>query len=558
MSRREGSTRQSVISMQRNTEDLCSKEFDIVVVGAGIYGAATARDAALRGLSIAIIDGRDFCGATSANSLKIIHGGMRYLQQLDFPRVLESCCERRNMMRIASHLVHPMPSIMPTRGHLLKSREAMAAGLLLYEILTGKRNTLRDREKNIPRGRVISKSECLKIIPGLAGDGITGGVIWYDACAFNTERLVVSMVRSAVDSGAVACNYTRMTGFIGSSNRVKGIKAEDMLSGDEVEVRARLVINNTGPWVNETLNLLDAHTTKPLTGLSMAMNFVLKRQLFSSHAVGLSCPVETGSRERLLFFVPWGGRTMVGTYYRSHEGHPDRLHATEEDIDLFLADLNKAYPEGNLAKDDIALIHAGLLPTKHLTRDVRDPELLRHYRILDHGKHDHIEGLISVLGVKYTTARDVAEKTIDLACRKLRIDARPSSSAKNPMPGGDIGDFKGLLAEADLDNTARRLVYNYGMEYRNVVNGTGNLEDTLEGEVQFILDNEMPQTLSDLIFRRTDLAISGMPGDETLLRCARIMARHLGWDRSRIEEEVRQTKDVRFPGSETFNPPSPE
>ncbi|MFC1498527.1 glycerol-3-phosphate dehydrogenase/oxidase [Verrucomicrobiota bacterium] len=538
------------LNLQRNIQQLTEKEYDVLIVGCGIYGAAAARDAALRGMSVAIIDSRDFCGATSANSLKIIHGGLRYLQQMDIPRVLESVRERKLLMRTASHLVHPMPCIMPTRGYLLKSRAAMTAGLILNEILSCRRNISMDPQKYVPMGKTVSKSVCLSYVNGLDGRGITGGAIWFDGLAYNTERLVISMVRSAVDAGAVPANYVKMTGFIKTKNQIKGISAVDALTGNKLEIRAKVVINNTGPWANATLDMLDLHTTKPVMGLAMGMNFVLKRKIFSKYSVGLVCPRETSSKERLLFFVPWQNGTMVGTYYRSHEGTPDQLKVKAEDIDLFLADLNKAYPAGKFTNDDIALIHAGVLPTVENTSNIRDPKLSGHYAIIDHHSHDDISGLISVSGVKYTTARDVAKKTIDLALKKLNKSAGNSPTDKAHIAGADIKNFNNLLTDADARNIPRRLIYNYGTDYKKIIDGCENTEDTLDAEIRFVVSHEMPQTLADLIFRRTDFAAHGIPDDTMLRRCSEAMALSLGWDSKRISDEIRRVKSVKFPGSE--------
>lgn len=536
--------------MKRNISTLKTKQYDILIVGGGIYGASAAREAAMRGLSTAIIDSRDFCGATSANSLKIIHGGLRYLQKMDIIRTCESAREQKNMMRIASNLIHPLPCVMPTRPSLMKSKLAMFAGMLLYNILNCTGRKLDDPEKSTPTGYVVSKSACQKAAPHIESTNITGGAIWYDALAHNSERLVLNTIRSAVLAGADAANYLKMTGFLESNGNVEGIQTTDVLTGNEIEIKAKLVINNTGPWTNETLALLKIPVTLPIAGLAMGMNFVLNKNIFSEYAVGLSAPGEPGTSDRLLFFVPWQNQTMVGTYYRSHEGSPDTLQVTDSDIELFLADVNKAHHNAKLTKDNITMIHAGLLPTTIATQGIRDPKLSGHYTIIDHAKHDKINGLLSVLGVKYTTARDVAERTINIAEKKLGISPHTSTSSARPLPGGDIKDFNGLLAHADLNSIKQRLIFNYGSEYKDIVELANDNEDTLKGEIMFAVRNEMAQTLADLVLRRTDLAIHGIPSDEILQTCAQLMAEELGWNTERITAEIEKVKSVRFPGSE--------
>jgi len=254
--------------MKRDLQAMGGKTYDVLVVGCGIYGAFTAREAALRGLSVAVIDRKDFCGATSANSLKIIHGGLRYLQQLDVARVLESAKERYNLMRIAPHLVHPLPCAMPTRGFFMRSKPVMFAGMILNDIITCDRNQDIDPEKTIPRGRVISRDEFTQIVPGIDDRRFNGAAVWHDALCYNTERLAVIAVKAAVQGGADAANYTEMVKFARDGRRVSGAVVRDAFTGEEVTIKARLVINNTGPWTNETLGLLGEPVTLPVTGLA--------------------------------------------------------------------------------------------------------------------------------------------------------------------------------------------------------------------------------------------------------------------------------------------------
>ena len=201
--------------MKRDIAALADREFDLVVVGAGVYGAATAWDASLRGLSVALIDKGDFGSGTSFNSLKTIHGGLRYLQHADFTRMRESVRERRNLMRIAPHLVHPLPFLVPTyRGSLLKTRTVMRAALFINDLVSWDRNELADRQKHLPAGKALTRDACLEMAPGIERDGLTGGVLWYDAQMYNSDRLTLSFVLSAAKEGAVVANYVEATELI--------------------------------------------------------------------------------------------------------------------------------------------------------------------------------------------------------------------------------------------------------------------------------------------------------------------------------------------------------
>lgn len=526
---------------------LAGKEYDLVIAGCGAYGAFAAEDAALRGLSVAIIDRSDFCGATSANSLKIIHGGLRYLQKADIIRTRESAVERYNMFHMAPHLVHPLPCVMPTRKRFMRSKPVMFLGILLNDILSWDRNRNIDPEKRIPCGRIVSRRRLNEMIPGLADDDITGGAVWHDAYALNTERLIIGAVRTAVSAGADAANYVAMTSLFREGNKVSGINVRDTITGNAFTIRSKMVINNTGPFTITSPPA--ANITRPQGGISLAVNVILKKKLIDKYAAGLSCKAGSQKNERLLFFVPWHDVTMAGTYYISQNPDKETPAVTDEDIDSLIKDLNVAYPPAGITRDDIALLHAGLLPTKEpATTGIRDPGLMEHYQLIDHQTVDNIEGLMTVLGVKYTTARNVAEKTIDLACRKLAISPRLPRSAQTPLPGGNIDNFEDFMKEAVGKGISRQMAYNFGTEYTKVLElGKENpellkplsLTTTVTGsEAVFAVREEMAETLSDIVFRRTDLGAVGIPDNTALVNCASFVAREKGWSAGKITSEI--------------------
>ncbi len=479
--------------MQRDLKQLADTAFDVAIVGGGIYGAALAREAALRGLSAALIDKRDFCCATSANSLKIIHGGLRYLQQADLIRVRESVRERRAMLRIAPHLIRPLPCLMPTVG-VLKSKPAMFAGLLANDILSADRNHGLNADRRLPRGKIISRDELEALLPGYSGPG-TGAALWTDAVADDTERVVVEMVQAAVANGAQAANYVKMVGFLRNGDHVTGITARDQLDNAEFDIQAKLVINAAGPWSNAVLEKLDGRA-KPLPyALALGMNAVFRRELIPNYAAGLPCQEAGPDKGRLMFIVPWQNTTMAGTFYRHHQADVNAMAPTEGDTQRLLDQINSALPHAQLVQDDVTRIHAGLLPCKPDRPADSDPKLLRHYMLVDHTERDGIEGLITTLGVKYTTARDVAERTITLAAGKLGQKIRTSSSATVPLPAGDK-------------------------------------------EVSSAIHDEMAQTLADVVYRRTGLGATGAPSDDMLQACAKTMAEELDWDAARLTTEI--------------------
>jgi len=547
------SCRYSDHPMKRDLQKMASRNYDVVVIGGGIYGAAIAREAALCGLSTALIEKRDFCSATSASSLKIIHGGLRYLQQFDLPRLRTSVIERRAFLRTAPHLVHPLPCIMPTQGHTMKGREAMFLGLLLNEILSLDRNTLADPEKAIPRGRLISSDDVCRLVPGLSPTGITGGGSWNDAYTYNSERLVTALVRDAVESGADAANYLNCTGFKMSGGRITAVKARDELTGNAFDLSTNLVINAAGPWVNEILAAIPTVKAHAVNTLAMGMNFVLKRQLLPTSAAGLRFRRHTGESQRLLFLMPWRGHTLAGTYYRLHQGDADSMKVTEQDIDILLSDLTHAYPSAGITHNDIACVLPGLLPARHAQLVNDEPVLANHFSIIDHARRDATEGLVTVVGVKYTTARDVAERTLRQVLSKLGRPAVVSGSDRRPLPGGRIPDFVAGLNRAKSDTRCpppvmEHLFFNYGdetsallalgKENPSLLAQVDATTPVIGAEVVHAARTEMALTLGDVVFRRTDLGSAGRPSTGALAGCARIMASECGWDSARCATEI--------------------
>lgn len=493
--------------MQRNLKKFNGREFDVVIVGGGIYGAALVREAALSGLDAALLEKGDFCCATSANSLKIIHGGLRYLQQADIIRIRESVRERRAMLRIAPHLISPLPCLMPTAG-LFKSKPAMFAALLANDILSADRNRGVPSDRVLGRGRVVSKVElCRAIGPPYSVAG-NGAAIWYDAVADNTERIVVEMVKDAVAAGAVAANHATVTGLLRHDKKIIGVKVCDELSGSEFDVRAKLVINAAGPWSNKILAMTAGDVNPLKFDLALSMNAVLKRELIPEYAAGLPCQEPGPDRGRLMFIMPWHGVSIGGTFYRHFAQGADALKPTAQDVARLISQLNSALPGANITESDISRIHAGLLPCQAGRDPASDPKLLRHYSLIDHAQRDGIDGLLTVLGVKYTTARDVAARSIKLAARKLGKTIQLSQSDCRPLPG--------------------------------VANPP---PQELENVVADAIENEMAESLSDLIYRRTDLGGKGAPPEDILQQSAAIMATQKGWDTARTAREIESVHD---------------
>jgi glycerol-3-phosphate dehydrogenase len=549
--------------MKRNLKALGSNFYDLVIVGGGIYGAAIAWDAALRGLRVCLVEKSDFSSATSANSLKIIHGGLRYLQHADFRRMRESIREQRTLMRIAPHLVHPLPVLIPTYGHGFRGKEILSTAVLLTRLIGFDRDR-RGEPGCATWGRVVSRQEVLRLLPGIEPQGLTGGVIFYDAQVYNSERLLLSFLRSAAEAGADLGNYAEVTGFLEQADSVAGVKGRDALTGDHFEVRGRTVVLACGPWTDRVTSLLTRKKLRSSGGFAKAVNIVT-RLIFKTYAVGISARdgyrdshALRNKRNRLLFIAPWRDRSLIGTAYVDSDEDPDQLKVTGPDIQSFLDQINNACPAADLKREEITFVHGGLVPISS-SGSAEDVELAKHYRIRDH-QDEGVKGLISVIGVKYTTARDVAEKAVDQVFRSWGRKPPNSPSPLTPLHGGQIQRFDaflerqiagrphGLGAEA-----VRRLVYNYGSAYPEVLRYL-NFGDRclppaddftlLKAEVLHGVRMEMAQKLSDVIFRRTELGTAGHPGNQAVRACADVMSAELGWSPSRTQQELQEVNDL--------------
>ncbi len=553
--------------MNRDLAQLRGNHFDVIIIGGGIYGVTAAWDAALRGLSVALIEKDDFGSATSSNSLKIIHGGLRYLQHADFKRMRESIGERKTLMRIAPHLVHPLPCIMPTYGHAIKGKEVMTLALFLNDLIGFDRNGLKDPGKFMPRGRVASKEECQRIIPGIDEAGLNGGAIWYDCQVHNSERLLLAFLHSAVNAGAIVANYVEMTDFNRDGNRVTGVKVRDKFTGESFDISADLVINNAGPWLNKVLQRLNGHLPKAEVEMSAAMNLVVRKKLFDKFAVGISSKAESKDDDalvnkgsRLFFVTPWKEYSLIGTTHVHYDGNPEKFRIREQDIQAFIDEVNHAYPPANLQREDVLFFYGGLLPMDDVNEDTGDVNLLKSYKIIDHSQQAGIDGLLSVVSVKYTTARDVAEKTVDRACIKLGKKAK-CQTRTTPVHGGKIEhmeNYLGAEVARQPDSFAKKsiehLIQNYGSGYPAIVRYAEESEElkqpvsstspVLKAEVIYAVREEMAMKLADVVRRRTELGSSGNPGELALKTCARIMAAELNWDEQRVSAELAETRAI--------------
>jgi len=460
----------------------------VLVVGGGIHGAAAAWDAAQRGLGTALVEAADFGSGTSWNSLKTIHGGLRHLQRADLPGLRESMRERRALLRIAPELVRPLPFLVPTYGHGLKGREALAAAVRLNDLLTPDRSGGVREDRRIPASRALSRGEVLALLPGLSADGLTGGVEWTDAQVESSERLLMGFLHAASAAGAVLANRAEAVALERDGARVRGVRLRDGVKGGLAVARARVVVVATGPGLDGLLR----ESGIPPRGIPLqaAWNLVLRRSPIEGRAVGAP------SRGRYLFLVPWRDRAIVGTGYAD----PD---AAEAAIRSFREDVDRAFPWAAIRENDVTLVHRGQVPGRH------GGALFTRSRVIDHESEDGVAGLLSLVSAKYTTARGVAEQALDLAVR--RLGGRRAAPCRTHVTE--------LLAARPL-------------------------EGPLAERVRHAVHEEMAGTLSDAVLRRLDLGTGGPPEPSDLETVARTMAEELGWSVERVRDEKRSLEEA--------------
>ena len=474
--------------MIRDLPRLAEREFDVLVVGGGIYGLTTAYDAAQRGLSTALIDRGDFGAATSFNHLKTIHGGLRYLQSADIRRMRESILERRAFARIAPRWVVPLAFAMPTGASLTRNPIALKTALAIDAFIGRDRNDGVDPLRHLPAGRILAGGECRELFDG-AMRSVASAAVWHDYQTINGDRLTLAFAKAASAHGAVLANYTEATGPLASGARIGGVHARDTLSGQAFEIRANVIVNAAGPW---GATVFDGSAERTRWPLLKAMNLVTSRPARKAALVGAT------RAGRSLVLLPWQGRSVVGTSESSDLRQPGDQQARRDEVTAFLVDINQTFPALGLKLEEVTLVHRGIVPAAVGKAGI---SLLGRSRIIDHAQAGTSD-LISIVGVKYTTARVVAERAVDLILRKLSRPAPPCRTAVTVLPDSALDD-----------------------------------RDPAD-PVAHAIRQEMAHTLSDVVIRRSGLGAAGKPADSVVNDAANRMQTMLGWSEERKTREM--------------------
>jgi glycerol-3-phosphate dehydrogenase len=521
---------------------------DLLVIGGGITGAGIARDAARRGLSTTLVEMRDLAFGTSSRSSKLVHGGLRYLEQYEFSLVFEAVSERRILMDIAPHLVNPLGFLFPVYKTSRRGLWMINAGMWLYDGLSLFRS---------PKlHRTLKPAEVAVEEPALGDKDLTGAPLYYD-CATDDARLTLETALDAAKAGAAVVTHAKVTGFVKDGARVAGVVVEDALTGQRVEVRAGAVVNATGPWTDRTLAM--SSTQPALLRPTKGVHIVVPRKVLPVQNAVVAMHPKDG---RVLFAIPWGDVSYVGTTDTDWTGDPAEVWATSDDVDYLLATCKAYFPRHPVARADVISTWAGLRPLMAPpAAGVAESKVSREHNIVV-GQ----DGLVTIAGGKLTTYRRMSAEVVDTAINVLRLgkgvpkDLRPSDTDKNPLPGavgwpedddhGRVGKQVEQAGEGLVDAvTARYLADTYGTRgidlARRVAKDPAQAErlvpgrPEIVGQVDWAVTEEFAAEVSDVMVRRTQLyyrdADQGLAAAPVV---GRRMAALLGWDEARAATSV--------------------
>ena len=522
------------------------ESFDLVVVGGGITGAGVALDAASRGYSVALLEKSDYAAGTSSRSSKLIHGGLRYLQNFDLGLVREALLERSLLVNLAPHLVKPLPFLVASFEGKRPDR-LTGVGLNMYDVMAWRRGRDEEEEWSPARHRIVDGPETVEMAPALAGRDPTAAYVFYD-CQTDDVRLVLSVLGEAERFGAVLANRCEVTGLVERDTRAAGVLVRDAESGGEFEVAATSVINATGVWADRLRpDELYGEEEVPRIRPSRGTHVTVSRELLPVDA-GVIAPASDG---RTVFVLPWLGRTLVGTTDNDYQGSLDHVPASGEDIAYLLEAVN-AYFGTRIGPGDLTAAYAGVRPLISTADPKKSVDISRRAEIFETSS-----GLVTITGGKLTTWRRMAKLAVD---RIVEREGREAPCRTEDIPIGLPADPDDLPVLPGVEEDTRsHLAARYGHAAHDVLRLAAaapqlthrlspDLPD-IAAEPAFAAGHEQARSLSDALLRRTRLGLLdarrlAAPGSEGALLAARAMGGELGWDEARVERELRDWVEV--------------
>ena len=540
----------SAAARHEHLRALGAETWDLLVIGGGITGAAAARDAAGRGLRVALVDSGDLARGTSSRSSRLIHGGLRYLETGNLKLVFEASAERRRLLDLASHLVHPLPFLFPVFRKGPVGFRKLQAGMWLYDGLS--------LFRNIARHRMLSRDAARQEEPHLRTDGLVGAAVYYDA-SVDDARLTLANARGAHEAGAAVVPYAEVVGFLKDGKGLAGARVRDCLieGVDSVAVRARVVLNATGPWSDAVRRLADAGIRPRLRPTKGVHILVRRDRLGNRHAITFQSPVDG----RVMFVLPWGDFSYVGTTDTDYAGSPAEVRADADDVRYLLDSANSIFPDARLTGDDVVSTWAGIRPLL----SPRGPEggMAASATSREHEIWRDRGGLLNIAGGKLTTYRVMAEQAVDVAARTLkeehRVESGHSPTADLRLPGDPQEPWEPFRDRVVSDavaaglgaDTGEHLARAYGEDAAALlaaVRGDAALAGRLmEGhpyvwaEVAHAVRAEMAMTLDDVMTRRLHLFYEAADGGLAVAgQVARRMAAEpgIGWSDAEVAAQV--------------------
>jgi glycerol-3-phosphate dehydrogenase len=532
--------------MKRFIESHSGKDYDIVIIGGGITGAAVAYEAASRGLSVALVEKGDFGAATSAATSKLIHGGLRYLANFELGLVRESLKERRILENIAPNFVYPIPFIVPLYNNSKSNKWLLKPAMLIYDTLSYDKGFTWDRTKKIPLHCSLSRRKTLEVEPVVKSENLTGGIIFYDCSSIIPERLTLAFIKSAAKFGADVSNYAKVEDFSREAGKVTGVIVRDLLTGKTVELRGKMTINCGGPWADIILDIARGKPGSQHVRRSQGIH-IITRKLTNKYVIGALTP-----DGRYCNIIPWRAHSLIGTTDQEYTGDPDNYRVTREAIEDFIGEVNGSFGGSGLIKySDVMYAYGGLRPL--IDDEARDVvKTSRKYEIYDN-EIDGLQGLVTVEGGKYTTSRNLAENVLKTVMKKWGTPYKNSVTAKRHLAGCEIKDMDAFIYSAKAANSDFNqssidyLARIYGTEFNNVMAiarrdkkyaAPLNADGEMPAQALYAIKQEMACTLTDILLRRTGIGTLGNPGTGVLETIAEIASRELKWSAARVDNEL--------------------
>lgn len=530
-----GESQGSRSSRRATIEALAGERADLLVIGGGITGTGIARDAAMRGLRTVLVEQRDLAFGTSSRSSRLVHGGLRYLEQGHLGLVLEAVRERQVLLRIAPHIVRPLDFLFPIHRGDRVPLWKLAAGIGLYTVFA--------RFRNVGRHRVLGKRGVLEAEPMLRERGLTGGVLYTDAQC-DDARLVIATARSALQQGARIANHMRVTGLIQRDGRIAGVEVEDLLDGRRGAIEASVVVNATGPWTDQLRRLEDPAVTpllRPTRGVHVMVN---RDRIGQRHAIAFLSPIDG----RVMFVLPWGDLAYIGTTDTDDPVIPDQVRADGDDLVYLLRSVNARFPGAHLTEEDVRVTWAGLRPLLAEGGTAGASSVSREHAIVI-GR----SGMVTIAGGKLTTYRAMAAEVVDRALERIgRRLPRPPTDTE-ALPGGETDDFEPFhrrgaelgLPAAVTEHVVRHYgteaagIYNLGVANRGLFERLHPAHPALEAEVVHAARRELAETVEDVLVRRLHLYFETRDrGVRAAQRAAELLGGERGWEPERVAREA--------------------